>query len=61
MTIDPTNTRAVVEMEESVSARFLPYNLLHAERIKIITFLDLVKDKLDGKYYIAKQYGSVPM
>ena len=57
ITIDPENTRAVVELEESVSASFVPFGLLHVERVKIITVLDLVKDKRDGKYYISRQYG----
>ncbi|KAK3172415.1 hypothetical protein OEA41_005736 [Lepraria neglecta] len=59
ITIDLENTRAVVELEESVSASFVPFGLLHVERVKIITVLDLVKDKRDGKYYISRQYGAV--
>ena len=58
ITIDPENTRAVVELEESVSASFVPFGLLHVERVKIITVLDLVKDERDGKYYISRQYGT---
>lgn len=60
VTIDLENTRAVIELEESLDASFIPFNLLHVERIKIITVLDLAKDEKDGKYYIQRQYGKSP-
>lgn len=57
ITIDPSNTRAIIDLEESLSASFIPFNLLHVERIRILTVLDLVKGKEDGKCYIKRQYG----
>ncbi|KAK4692175.1 hypothetical protein P7C71_g4973, partial [Lecanoromycetidae sp. Uapishka_2] len=55
--IDLENTRAVIELEESLDASFIPFNLLHIERVKIITVLDLARDERDGKFYIQRQYG----
>ena len=57
ITIDAENTRAVIDLEESLSASFIPFNLLHVEKIRIITILDLEKGKEDGKFYIKRQYG----
>ena len=57
VTIDAENTRAVIDLEESLSASFIPFNLLSVDKVRIITILDLVKVKQDGKFYIARQYG----
>lgn len=57
VTIDAENTRAVIDLEESLSASFIPFNLLSVDKVRIITILDLVKVKQDGKSYIARQYG----
>ena len=57
ITVDAENTRAVIDLEESLSASFIPFNLLYMERIRIITVLDLVKVKENGKFYIKRQYG----
>ena len=60
VTIDAENTRAVIDLEESLSASFIPFNLLSVDRVRIITILDLVKSKQDGKFYIKRQYGKLP-
>ena len=60
ITIDKASSRAVVELEESVSAALVPFDLVRFRRIKIITVLDLERDMGtggDGRYRIAKQYG----
>ena len=54
MTIDPSNTRAVIDLEESLSASFIPFNLLSIVRGRIITILDLEKSKEGGKFYIKR-------
>ena len=60
ITIDAENTRAVIDLEESLSASFIPFNLLSIDRVRIITILDLVKSKEDGKIYIQRQFGELP-
>lgn len=55
--IDNPPTRAVIELEESLTPSFVPYNVVRFERIKLVTMLDLVREKGDGKLYIARQYG----
>lgn len=53
ITIDSNCTRAVIEMEESLSASFLP--VWRVKRLKIITMLDF--ERRENKFYIKKQYG----
>lgn len=53
ITIDSNCTRAVVELEESLSASFLP--LLRVKNLKIVTILDF--ERVDNKFYIKRQYG----
>lgn len=60
ITIDAENARAVIDLEESLSASFMPFNLLSVDRVRIITILDLVKSNEDGKFYIKRQYGELP-
>jgi len=57
VTVDLNNTRAVIEMEESLTPSLMPYDWMRFERVKIVTILDLVRDERSGKYYISKQYG----
>jgi len=45
VTIDPEDTRAVVELEESLNDSFLPFGLSRWERINIST----VREKRDGR------------
>lgn len=59
ITVDANATRAVVELEESLSARHVP--LLRVKRLKIITILDFVRDKKDNKFYITNQYDAFPI
>lgn len=53
ITIDSNCTRAVVEMEEDLSASFLP--ILRITRLKIISVLDF--ERIDNKFFIKRQYG----
>ena len=59
ITVDSNATRAVVELEESLSARHVP--LLRVKKLKIITILDFVRGKDDGKLYIKNQYDAFPI
>ena len=47
----------MIDLEESLSASFIPFNLLYVDRVRIITVLDLVRMERDGRIYIARQYG----
>lgn len=53
ITVDSNCTRAVVELEESLSASFLP--ILRIKNLKIISILDF--ERIDNKFYIRRQYG----
>lgn len=53
ITVDSNCTRAVIEMEESLSAKFLP--ILRVKHLKIITILDF--ERVDNRFYIKRQYG----
>ena len=53
ITVDSSCTRAVIEMEESLSATFLP--IFRVKNLKIITVLDF--ERIDNKFYVKRQYG----
>lgn len=54
ITVDSNCSRAVIEMEESLSATFLP--ILRIKHLKIITILDF--ERVDNRFYIKRQYGT---
>lgn len=53
ITVDSSCHRAVIELEESFSATFLP--ILRVRNLKIITVLDF--ERVDNRFYIKRQYG----
>ncbi|CCG83620.1 Predicted protein [Taphrina deformans PYCC 5710] len=54
VTIDSNCTRAVIELEESLSASFLPF--LRVKNLKIISILDF--ERVDNRFFIKRQYGT---
>lgn len=61
VTLDADNTRAVVELEESLNFALLPFSFTRIHGVRFVTILDLVRDKQDGKYYISRQYDVIPI
>ncbi|BFZ58468.1 hypothetical protein PYCC9005_005531 [Savitreella phatthalungensis] len=59
ITIGEDEKRAVIDLEESLSIRYVP--LFRVRRLKIITVLELEKSKKDGKVRIAAQYDAFPI
>lgn len=50
----------VIDLEESLSESFIPFNFLVVDRGRIIRILGLEKGKEDGKFYNKRQCGELP-
>lgn len=55
ITVDSNCTRAVIELQESLSASFLP--IFRVKNLKIISILDF--ERVNNKFYIKRQYGGI--